>query len=78
MVSVSRLASLRTSLYDNNENEKTAVASFIRGHLKSNYGISFRDAIHTHFVTVIGKWTIVGGWVKHRVDKRGKVGKIKS
>ena len=32
-----------------------------------------RDAIHTHFVTLIGKWTIVGGWVKHRADKRGKV-----
>ena len=35
-----------------------------------------RDAIHTHFVTPIGKWTIVGGWVKHRADKRGKVGKL--
>ena len=37
-----------------------------------------RDAIHTHFVTLIGNWTIVVGWVKHRADKRGKVGKIKS
>ena len=35
-----------------------------------------RDAIHTHFVTLIDKWTIVGWWVKHRADKRGKVGKI--
>ena len=35
-----------------------------------------RDAIHTHFVTFIGKWTIVGGWVKHRADKRGKVAKL--
>ena len=35
----------------------------------------FRDAIHTHFATLIGKWTIVGGWVKHRADKRGKVAK---
>ena len=39
---------------------------------------SLRDAIYTHFVTLIGKWTIVGGWVKHRVNKRGKVGKIES
>ena len=36
-----------------------------------------RDAIHTHFVTLIGKWAIVGGWVKHRADKRGKVAKLK-
>ena len=35
-----------------------------------------RDAIHTHFVTLMGKLTIVGGWVKHRADKRGKVGRI--
>ena len=41
-------------------------------------GDSFGDAIHTHFVTLIGKWTIVGGWVKHRADKRGNVVKIKS
>ena len=39
--------------------------------------IFVRDAIHTHFVPLIGKWTIVGGWVKHRADKRGKVGKLK-
>ena len=31
-----------------------------------------RDAIHTYFVTLIGKWTIVGGWVRYRADKRGK------
>ena len=37
-----------------------------------------RDAIHTHFVTLIGKWTTVGGRVKHWTDKCGKVGKIKS
>ena len=37
-----------------------------------------KDTIHTHFVTLIGKGTIVGGWIKHRADKRGKVGKIKS
>ena len=37
----------------------------------------FRDAIHTHFATLIGKWTIVGEWVKHWVDKRRKVGKLK-
>ena len=37
-----------------------------------------RDAIHTHFVTLVGKWTIVGGWVKHGDDKSGKVGKMKS
>ena len=36
-----------------------------------------RDAIHTHFLTLIGKWTILGGWVKHRADKRGKVGKLR-
>ena len=35
-----------------------------------------RDAIHTHFVTLIDKWTIVGGWVKHRADKRAKVAKL--
>ena len=36
-----------------------------------------RDAIHTHFVTLIGKWTIVDGWVKHRADKRVKVSKLR-
>ena len=36
-----------------------------------------RDAIHTHLITLIGKWTIVGGWVKHRDDKRGTVAKLK-
>ena len=36
-----------------------------------------RDAIYTHFVTLIGKWMIVGGWVKHRADKCGKVDKSK-
>ena len=36
-----------------------------------------RDAIHTHFVTLIGKGTIVGGWVNHRADKRGKATKSK-
>ena len=35
-----------------------------------------RDAIHTHFVTLIDRWTIVGGWVKHRADKRGQVDKF--
>ena len=39
--------------------------------------VSVRDTIHTHFVKLIGKWTIVGGWVKHRADKRGKVAKLK-
>merc|ERR1719494_290774 len=38
---------------------------------------SSRDAIHTHFVTLIGKRMIVGGWVKHRADKRGKVARLK-
>ena len=41
------------------------------------FAIAIRDAIHTHFVTLIVKWTIVGGWVKHRADKRGKVTKLK-
>ena len=36
-----------------------------------------RDAIHTHFVTLIGKWTTVDGWVKHRDDNRGTVAKSK-
>ena len=36
-----------------------------------------RDAIHTHCVTLIDKWTIVGGWVKHRADKRGRVAKLR-
>ena len=43
-----------------------------------NHSNGLRDAIHTHIVTLIGKWTIVGGWVKHRANKRGEVGKIKS
>ena len=34
--------------------------------------------IPTYFVTLISKWTIVGKWVKHIADKRGKVGKIRS
>ena len=37
-----------------------------------------KDDVHTHFVTLIVKWTIVGGWVKPLDDKRGKVGTIKS
>ena len=36
------------------------------------------DDVHTHFVTLIVKWTIVDGWVKPLDDKRGKVGTIKS
>ena len=36
-----------------------------------------RDAINTHLFTLIGKWTIVDGWVKHRADKRGKAAKLK-
>ena len=36
-----------------------------------------KDAIHTNFATLIGKWTIVDGWVKHQPDKRGKVAKLK-
>ena len=39
--------------------------------------LAVRDAIHTHFVMLIGKWTIVGGWIKHRDDKRGTVAKSK-
>ena len=41
-------------------------------------GTFIRDDVHTHFVTPIVKWTIVGGWVKPLDDKRGKVGTIKS
>ena len=37
-----------------------------------------RDNVHTHFVTLIVKWTIVDGWVNPFDDKRGKVGTIKS
>ena len=40
--------------------------------------MSLRDDVHTHFVTLIVKWTIVGGWVKPLDDKRGKMGTIKS
>ena len=40
--------------------------------------VIFRDDVHTHFVTLIVKWTNVGGWVKPLDDKRGKVGTIKS
>ena len=40
--------------------------------------LSLRDDVHTHFVTLIVKWTIVGGWVKPMDDKRDKVGTIKS
>ena len=36
-----------------------------------------RNAIHTHFAKLIGKWMIVGGWVKHWADKRGEVAKSK-
>ena len=36
-----------------------------------------RNAIHTHFVTLIGKWTILGVWVKYRANKRGKVAKLR-
>ena len=39
--------------------------------------VYLRDATHTHFVALFGKWTIVGAWVKHRADKRGKEGVIK-
>ena len=39
--------------------------------------LCIRDAIDTHFVTLIGKWTIVDGWVKHQADKRGNVAKSK-
>ena len=41
------------------------------------FSLQVRDAIHTHFVTLIGKWTIVGRWVKHRDNKRGTVAKSK-
>ena len=40
--------------------------------------VYLRDDVHTHFATLIIKWTIVGGWVKPLDDKRGKVGTIKS
>ena len=36
-------------------------------------GVYLRDTIHTHFVTLIGKWTILDGLVKHLFDKRDKV-----
>ena len=42
------------------------------------YTWNVRDDVHTHFVTLIVKWTIVGGWVKPLNDKRDKVGTIKS
>ena len=45
--------------------------------LSFGFVLLFRDAIHTHFVTLISKWTIVDGWVKHWADKRDKVGKLK-
>ena len=45
---------------------------------KSKVVVFVRDAVHTHFVTLIVKWTIVGGWVKPLDDKRDKVGTIKS
>ena len=44
----------------------------------STFDQCFRDDVHTHFLTLIVKWTIVGGWVKPLGDKRGKVGIIKS
>ena len=44
--------------------------------MRRKFHIFVGDAIHTHFVTLIGKLTIVGRWVKHRADKRGKVGKL--
>ena len=39
---------------------------------------TLRDDVHTHFATLIVKWTIVGGWVKPLDNKHGKVGTIKS
>ena len=39
------------------DNEKITVDNF--------EAVQSRDAIHTHFVTLIDKWTIAGGWVKH-------------
>ena len=45
--------------------------------LSFTYSKLLKDAIHTHFATLIGKWTIVGGWVKHRADNRGKVATLK-
>ena len=45
--------------------------------LMCTIALVLRDTDHTHFVTLIGKWTFVGGWVKHRADKGGKVGKLR-
>ena len=39
---------------------------------------SIKDAIHTNFVTLIGKWTIVGGWVKYLSERRVKVGETRN
>ena len=45
--------------------------------LTKSYTPPLWDAIHTHFVMLIGKWTIVGGWVQHLSDKRDKVGETR-
>ena len=50
----------------------------IQKQLNPVFDKKLRDDVHTHFVTLIVKWTIVGGWVKPLDDKRGKVGTIKS
>ena len=40
-------------------------------------GFLIREAINTHFVMLISKWTIVGGWVKHLFDKHDNVGETR-
>ena len=46
-------------------------------YFQSQRTFNLGDAIHTLLVTLNGKWTIVGGWVKHQADKRVKVAKSK-
>ena len=68
---------------DNNCNSLKAFASFallsgVTYSSSTQKRRDLRDDVHTHFVTLIVKLTIVGGWVKPLDDKRGKVGTIKS
>ena len=62
-----------------NRNQKIFYGFLLKniGYMLFSTRSSSRDAIHTYFITLIGKWTIVGGWVRHRADKRGKATELK-
>ena len=61
------------------QGEKVMTLFNIFQSVKTGLGLQHyvRDAVHTHFFTLIVKWTIVSGWVKHRVDNSDKVAKLR-